>query len=275
MAHTNVIEGVFSVFMRLKISSPLSSCLFWVSVMAKPFFQSRLKLQRAEMVLSELRASFDSYMSRTPAIITEQVVGEYVQHAITINELPPKMISPMIGDVIHNLRAALDLLACECVRINGKSDEKVYFPFCDDPAFLDDMIKNKKLDRASPAVIDLVKNLKPYKGGNQALRAVHDLDIQDKHSAIIPSLGLISGPGMAMTLSLNDTLLGTIAGGEAMIRDGVEGRNGTFPLPIKLVFPAMSPFDNLDVFETLHRLNEEFSRIVDSFELCCFGTISK
>lgn len=227
------------------------------------------------MVLSELQSLFDAYMSRVPALITEKVIGNYVHHAITVNELPPKMISPMIGDVIHNLRSSLDLLACECVRNNGGKDDEVLFPFCDDPAYLETMIKRRRIDRAAKPVIDLIRCLKPYKGGNAALRAVHDLDIQDKHTAIIPSIGLINGPGMAMTLSLNDTLVGRIAGGAAMIGNGIVGRNGTFPLPIKLVFHHASPFPDHEVFKTLQSLCEEFSGVVDAFELCCFGTVSK
>lgn len=260
--------------MRLKISSPLFSVSL-VSVMVKPFFQSRLKVRRAEMVLSELEALVDDYTSRAPATITEQVVGSYIHHLMALHELPPLMISPMLGDIIHNLRSSLDLLACECVRINGNSDEKVYFPFCDDPSYLDDMIKKKRMDRASPAVVDLVRSLKPYTGGNAALRAVHELDIQDKHSAIIPAIGIAKNPGGAIGLDMADTVIGEFASGLTLIRDGVKPRNGVFPLPFRLVFRHNSPLADHEVFQTLHRLTEDFSGIVDSFELCCFGTISE
>jgi hypothetical protein len=39
----------------------------------------------------------------------------------------------IVGDIIHNLRAALDLAACDLVRIRGGNDNGVYFPFCNEP----------------------------------------------------------------------------------------------------------------------------------------------
>src|SRR5580704_14961096 len=54
-----------------------------------------------------------------------------------------------------------------------KSTKGVNFPFCDNPNKLDDFIKLRNLTRAGPEVVALVKSLKPYKGGNIALRAIH------------------------------------------------------------------------------------------------------
>jgi hypothetical protein len=36
--------------------------------------------------------------------------------------------------------------------------------------------------------------MKPYKGGNIALRAIHDLDVTDKHQALLPVLSGVSLP---------------------------------------------------------------------------------
>jgi hypothetical protein len=72
------------------------------------------------------------------------------------------------------------------VGLSGESTKEVKFPFCDSPDKLDFFIKERKLSRAGPEVVALVKSLKPYKGGNTALRAIHDLDIRDKHEALTP-----------------------------------------------------------------------------------------
>src|ERR1700732_1223890 len=40
-------------------------------------------------------------------------------------------ISLLVGDIAHNLRTALDHLACELVRSIGITDPKVYFPICE------------------------------------------------------------------------------------------------------------------------------------------------
>ena len=102
----------------------------------------------------------------------------------------PIKFSALIGDFIHNLRTALDLLVCDLVTINGKSTKEVYFPFCASPAELPRMIRDRKIYRAGPDIVAYIESLKPYTGGNIALRAIHDLDVTDKHHALLP---VISG----------------------------------------------------------------------------------
>ncbi len=97
--------------------------------------------------------------------------------------------STATGDIIHNLRSALDHVAITAVESNGGDSKGVYFPFAADEAGLEDQIRSKKFNRASAAAIDLLRQLKPYKGGNDRLRALHDLDISDKHKALISLAG--------------------------------------------------------------------------------------
>ncbi len=91
----------------------------------------------------------------------------------------------VIGDCTHNLRAALDLMACDLVRAAGGNDKHVYFPFAHQEADLEKMIKEKNFDRAGDDAVTLLKSFKPHRGGDELLRAMHDLDIEDKHKALI------------------------------------------------------------------------------------------
>ena len=47
------------------------------------------------------------------------------------------------------------------------------------------MIKEKNFHRAGPDAVALLKKFEPYRGGNNLLRGLHDLDIEDKHKALI------------------------------------------------------------------------------------------
>ena len=69
----------------------------------------------------------------------------------------------MIGDIIHNLRAALDVMACDLVRLNRKSATGVHFPFARSASDLAKQIKEKHIDRAGPQVVDEIKKLQPYR----------------------------------------------------------------------------------------------------------------
>ena len=77
-------------------------------------------------------------------------------------------------------------MACELVRLNGNRDDDVAFSFAKSAADLEHAIKSKQ----SAAAISLVRALQPYYGGNDQLRAIHDLDILDtgtSASTAIPS----------------------------------------------------------------------------------------
>ena len=60
------------------------------------------------------------------------------------------------------------------------------------------MIEKRHINRAAPEVVQIIRSLKPYKGGNEALRAIHDLDIFDKHKTIIPCLGITDIPDLEL-----------------------------------------------------------------------------
>ena len=94
-------------------------------------------------------------------------------------------LSAIAGDVIHNLRSALDQTASEMARIKGKSDASVYFPFASKEADLDQIIKCKNFHFAGDSAVAHLKSLKPFRGGNILLRCIHDFDIEDKHRSLI------------------------------------------------------------------------------------------
>jgi hypothetical protein len=162
----------------------------------KPFDASRLKLKRARHHIGELMSEISAFLGRTPFYL-EIALGltpDTKRWIVRVREEVPSDFSAIIGDAIHNLRAALDLMACELVRLNGQDDSDVYFPFSASEAVFDRAIKRCNMDRASAEAVAVLRSLKPYRGGNEALRAVHDLDIMDKHRALIPTTDMVGAP---------------------------------------------------------------------------------
>ncbi len=169
--------------------------------MIAPFEPSKLKLDRAAEHLREFESAVAAYLNSKPcAIIVEAFPGGLTEHMGTqawnarIRNPAPIKLSAMIGDIIHNLRTALDLLVCDLVTINGKSAKQVYFPFCATASELSHVIRERKIHRAGSDVVALIESMKPYTGGNIALRAIHDLDVTDKHHALLPVLAAASVP---------------------------------------------------------------------------------
>ena len=95
-------------------------------------------------------------------------------------------MSAIIGDGIHNLHAALDLLATELAIVGGGTGKDVYFPFNADPSKFETKWLRCRMKGADDRALRFIKRLKPYPGGNETLWTLHQLDILDKHKAIIP-----------------------------------------------------------------------------------------
>jgi hypothetical protein len=87
----------------------------------------------------------------------------------------------VLGDVVHNLKSALDLVAWQAVEAGGGTPGRdTGFPICQSP---NDFKATglAKVEGASEESLDVIRRAKPYKGGNDSLWRLHHLDRFDKH----------------------------------------------------------------------------------------------
>ena len=214
---------------------------------APPLHHSFVKIKRARHHIAELEAVFAKYLIETPPQSSAQLVvspeGGWSINLEFSNVALPDDAGTIFGDAIHNMRTALDLAACECVRSNDKSDKGVYFPFCEKSDGLDKAIKDRHITRAQPDVVKYIRSLKPYQSGNAALRELHDLDVQDKHHGMMPQPTSFASPVIQM-LDDNDKPLPI----PVIIGDPNK------PSDIKIIFPEGSPFAGEEIIPTLYKL---------------------
>jgi hypothetical protein len=238
--------------------------------MIAPFEASKLKLDRAATHMRELESAIAAYLAGKPcAIVAEHFPGmelSYSTHAWTarIRKPVPLELSAIIGDVVHNLRASLDLVICDLVRINGRGVDKVHFPFCATAAELPKAIADRNIHKAGADVVQLISSLKPYRGGHDALRALHDMDVSDKHQALIPLLGAATlplrgllGPKVPRELANFSTLIAK----DGQIIIGLPASIGIplgteLPSRFFLAFGDGPGFGGKTVLEFLHHLAE-------------------
>jgi hypothetical protein len=146
-----------------------------------------LKIDQAKKHLSRLKKEVKAFLSRKPfiVVIEEDSSGDLV-YRIRIQAPIPVSWSADIGDLLHNLRSALDHLAWELVVANGQQPTRdTSFPISDnEPRFKYNL--QRKLNGASAVARTAVENLKPYKGGYDDLWRIHNLNIIDKHRMIVP-----------------------------------------------------------------------------------------
>src|SRR3990167_2635239 len=258
--------------MRAAIAFASASSSFGGIDMHLPFEASRLKIWRATNHLATLEGALGEYFARAPFEITEFTENGHPYRRVNIREGLPITLSAIVGDVVHNLRTSLDLLASECVRLNQQPHGDVYFPFAESETELEGQIRWRHMDRAKPEVVDLVRSFKPYIGGNLALRGIHDLDIIDKHRALVPVHAHIKLPGHGAGWGQGGGSSGT-----AMVPERVRllSREERLSFTLRVMFGGRTPFAREEMVPTLHRLMQEFSVVVDAFEALCFGTVTK
>lgn len=190
----------------------------------RPFDAARIKIDRTKRHLQELQSEIDGFFQRDGVSIIFEIAEEYAgtgvgeMGAFTYREKEqiPLAWSAIVGDVLHNLRSSLDLMACDIHRLTGgqpKDITAVHYPFCKDKSEFARTIKERRLGHAGSEFLDIIKATAPYKGGNEGLRAVHDLNILDKHQALVPTIAVVhmdwpvpikEGPPKFVTGNLSD-----------------------------------------------------------------------
>lgn len=214
------------------------------------FKDSKAKVSRARKHIAEIECEIDAFLKRKPANYSIEV-GSDGHFSITMNVTgTPAEIGVILGDILHNLRSALDYAACELVRSKCHSDKGVYFPFCEHKDGIDEMIRKKNFHRAGVDAIEVLKGLMPYKGGDYMLRGIHDLDIRDKHQMLI----LVPLTSFSPVIRMWDDD-GTY--NPTVMPDSVEEP--------KLYFPEDSAFSQHEVVPTLQKLAHLVDEIILKF----------
>jgi len=135
---------------------------------------SNLEIKRAD-IMTKRYIGIPKFDPETNS--TEFVLGD-------VPDLDPD-ISLLLGDIAHNLRAALDYVACELCRSVGVKEPRVYFPICED----DQVYKRESGGRTvgmPKEAKNFIDRIGPYGGHNDFLWALHELDRIDKHRLVIP-----------------------------------------------------------------------------------------
>jgi hypothetical protein len=143
----------------------------------------RVKIERAKKHLRNMEAELIAFGKREFHAVTTEANSHFTELG-KYRILPFDALSGA-GDIIHNLRSALDHLAGQLVWVgSGKEpSRRVEFPIAKDAATYEGE-KARKVEGMIPEVVKAIDALKPYKGGNDALWRIHELDNIDKHRTL-------------------------------------------------------------------------------------------
>jgi len=156
-----------------------------------PLFGVRVKIDRAKHHLGNLETAITRYHGANPYAITADVDTESGQVNYRFHYLQPIPCEwgGVVGEIVHALRSSLDNLATALAVHNGRTSNTIikntYFPIGTTKESFDRKLPCD-LKGASATARRLAERMKPYKGGTDAFWILHQLDILDKHTALIP-----------------------------------------------------------------------------------------
>lgn len=149
--------------------------------------QIRPKIERAKKHIRDLEAERDSFLRTKPYVVStkrDAQTKRLIYYLAAVRQ-PPEILPVIAGDVLQNLRSALDHLAFQLVRAAGNTPSKqTYFPVADSAAKYESA-KIAKVQDMAPKAVKAIDEVKPYKGGNETIWRLHKLNNVDKHRLLI------------------------------------------------------------------------------------------
>jgi hypothetical protein len=247
------------------------------------FEESRLKVKRAYKHISDIDSLLAGFIDSDFYDLTVNKDAESGKNFLRFTfklGFPAEDYALIIGDALHNLRSALDLLYYETVMLcKGIPTKWTRFPVRDTR---DELVSrlNSALEekRITANVHSLILNvIKPYKTGNPTLWMLDDLNIIDKHQLLVPVLKLVMVSNVCFEDEQQRTILGRFMFTDStvsLIKDA-EGldltvkNKGHATAHILLAQDILKQIN--EVVPTLNRITEEVTRTIETFDILFDG----
>ena len=239
-----------------------------------------LKVGRARHHLRELAATIERGLPERPYEIVRGSIADERPYPVSLHVADMglgKDVALIVGDVVQNLRAALDLLVFGIGIAKGLSRtklDKLYFPFAGDAALLE-ADSRRKLKLLPAKVRDMVLALQPHGEGNRSLWGLNKLSVRDKHHLLIANFALpevarltLSTAGGPVTVSGRDfeaNPYGFLTAIVPTVTPGPVEMEKDFQAQAQMVFGDIEPFQGQEIVTTLTKLADQVDAIVADF----------
>jgi hypothetical protein len=163
---------------------------FWPDRLPTQLESVRQKLLRADEHHAELAAEVQAFVEGPPYLITESFDGDVHVMVAEVVQHPPMRLSVILGDLLYNLRSALDHLAWQfALATTERPDWRTAFPIYDSPREFKD---RARIQDVPPEVALLMEAMQPYHDRaqgvlpwlGQELVPVRNMGNRDKHQSL-------------------------------------------------------------------------------------------
>jgi len=244
-----------------------------------PLQDTKLKIKWAKTHIYQLNTIVEDFVNavridlvRTPDAKIPENDCIVIHSSATV----PDDVSLLAADIVHNLRVALDYLACRLAVANGKTMNGVHFPFGKTRNEFEASAREKIRKLAQPAR-EMIHALKPYRAGNDLLFSLHELDLANKHRMLTPSIsfGYLKGGRFSVsdTVSVSLEPWGSLEKGVVLFS---LSKSAKFEPDLKISFAIT--FENIEtvkgqpIIAVLHQFANLVERIVSTVERATFAT---
>jgi hypothetical protein len=239
------------------------------------FSSARSKLKWADEHFAKLNETLKAFYSSAYQVMVQDdpKTGRRTYDMVIKRELPDS-VPFLIGDVVHNLRSALDHVAYEIVKRSGRPPSQgLVFPIKDTRKEVIDAIKSEiQVAAGSELVTLIVDRIQPHEGGNgHALWVLHRLDCIDKHRELLPAVDSLAFEHIQAVDEHGTTYTGLVLkwvrGGNLALPDYVKGKKLHIQhegrLTVGIQFKNVDCAEGELVIPTLNRLRSTVAKTVD------------
>jgi hypothetical protein len=256
----------------------------------------KLKVKRAYKHIAELEAWIgDIIQSNADAILAHKNNTPGSESDMVTVVRPSgfsECVAPIVGDIAHNLRAALDLAASAIVAAHGEDPSNTYFPFSDTRQRLIGSKSYRLIEGVAPDLALIIADvIKPYETDDSRLWALNRLDRMDKHRVLIPTVTTSHHLTIAIREEDEDDPPPAPPGSIYMIpmvlnSGGFFESEGRAPRPgskayihnqrngyptVEIAFGKGEVFEGEPIIPTLRQLADLVGGVIDTLEAHCQG----
>jgi hypothetical protein len=260
-----------------------SSPNFWTPLIyhnGLAFRDAALKIKRAESHLVELEHAARELPRKRGQSFLIGPKPDLGQVQLTYLPDPmPLQFACVVGDAVHSIRAAFDYIAVALTAppIGQGSAKNAYFPTGVNLKAFEAEV-SRKMKGAHPDGVKIVRDLEPYHGGKHSLRALHDLDVLDKHKLLIPALAAMHVERLGFTFgdkvgSLGGTDFEAVDDGANFVATvdcpGIQGPedfrlNDDLRASFDVIFAKGQPLEGQAIVPTLRKLADVAVGVVET-----------
>jgi len=155
-----------------------------------PFYSSKFSIKWAKDHIAELKREINEFFTDDiyTGGIEPDTEGIYNLAKVRLTKPMPHCLDGHVTDTVHNLRAALDQVIYTVASLNNTLHLKgtPSLTIRDDKAEFDRKVESVTGKWVPAEILDLVRALEPYKGGNDLIWALNNMCNSNKHGFIRP-----------------------------------------------------------------------------------------